>query len=688
MARLREETVTLSEGVTSSDITPASSDVLEVENSGPRALYVAAAGGNPVSETTEILAPGEVSTFSDGVCFQSPVGVGEALVRRKTVPVPGSVVTKGQALYVEDYRAANVTDVATVQAALDALETSGALYFDPGRTYTINGNLSIPDLAYIKLYGRGAKIVAGTTGSPDTSYLIASERWIENTYAASGEPYVYMEEFEIDAGTRAVGVVVMSRRFHMHRCEVYNGDTNVKLDAQTKNGTDLSNNMVECRFTECSFHEATNYNFWSNDPTTYRNTDGFLINCLCFNAGTANVKIDKFSGWKVAGLHTYQYDAVGFDHGTEFVPGTNYDVDITEAGIGGKFVDSMLESGCVRVRGITSTHRPTLRALHFGQTAPSGAYVDLRATVSGGDNATVTVEDCEFYGPTSSNNYTTLTLTGPGSGSMRCYIIGGHFGYRFPVTWTNTVKVFFRGTSLYQASQSVPTDLVLDGFMPTSGARPPGIVYRTATPSSGSEAYVVGDRWVHTAPAAGTVTGGRCVTAGSPGTWVDDQPASGSVPSAYRLVRSAWQRLDALAMSTLGLAENTTASFAGASGGKTVFYFDPADFAISGLTTKLNVVLTALANDTASTSTFTASLVPISAPAGAAATVSVTAGSDTAGSTAAIAEPLANSTNMAESGDFTAPTAGYYAIKLVISGNNMAASSAVSARVDLLVRNV
>jgi hypothetical protein len=601
------------------------------------------------------------------------------------------VVKKGQVLYVEDYRATNVTDVATVQAALNALDTGGVLHFDPARTYTIHGNLSIPDLAYIKLYGHGATIVAGASGSPDTSYLIASERWIENTYAASGEPYVYMESFQIDAGTRAVGVVVMSRRFHMHRCEVYNGDTNVKLDAQTKNGTDLGNNMGECRFTECSFHEATNYNFWSNDPTTFRNTDAYFIDNLCFNAGTSNVLIDKFSGWHISGLHTYQYDGVGFDHGTAFTPGSNYDVDITDVGANGRFVNSSLESGSVRVRGIkrdtVSARQLVLSNLHFGLTAPVGAYVELRSNVSGGDNSTITVDNCEFYGPTTADGaYTTLFLVS-GAGTFRCYINGGHFGYRLPVSWTGTCKVFFNGTSMYQSGQNVPTDLVLDGFAPTSNARPPGIVYRTATPSSGSEAFVVGDRWVHTAPASGTVPGGRCVTAGTPGTWVDDQPLSGVVPNAYRIVRSAYARLDAQAQGTLGIVENATLSLAGASGGKAAFYFDPAEFAISGYTTKLKLRLTVLTNDVAPTSTFTASLVPITSPSGAAATVAVTAGTIVAGSSAELVAPAATSTNVDDSGDFTAPAAGYYALQIVTSVANMAASSAAAVRVDLLARN-
>ena len=79
-----------------------------------------------------------------------------------------------------------------------------------------------------------------------------------------------------------------------------------------------------------------------------------------------------------------------------------------------------------------------------------------------------------------------------------------------------------------QTSQKLPSDLVIEGFMSTSGARPPGKVYRTAVPSSASEAYVVGDQWVNTAPVeVGTegakyvVEGGSCTVAGSPGTWVE-----------------------------------------------------------------------------------------------------------------------------------------------------------------------
>ena len=43
------------------------------------------------------------------------------------------------------------------------------------------------------------------------------------------------------------------------------------------------------------------------------------------------------------------------------------------------------------------------------------------------------------------------------------------------------------------------------------------LFWGSADPATGT--WAVGDRWQRAAPAGGGTTGGRCVTAGTPGTW-------------------------------------------------------------------------------------------------------------------------------------------------------------------------
>jgi hypothetical protein len=429
-------------------------------------------------------------------------------------------------LYVKEYGAVgdgSTDDTAAIQAALNAMVDRTTLVFERGKTYSVS-NLVLPNLTYLTLQGNGAKIISNGTG--DSTYLIASYNWVNNV-GTSGNPFVRLQDFELkgNAGSVPTGgkdnvLVIQSRRFHLLRCEVWLGATNgVLIDAQTKNGTDLSDNMVEIRIVESRMHDCGVNNFYSHDPTTYRITDVFFRDNICYNAGTANVKIDKASGWLIDGLHTYQLGGTGV--AAVFTPGSQWDVDIEDVGVALRFQNGHIESGCVIMKAITQTHSPVIMGNVFGLSAPSGALARLQSSVSGGNDSAVSLIGNEFCGPTSGGNYCTLFVTGPSSGDpLRVYILGGRFGFRNPVSWSQQVKVFTRGLSVYQSSQNVPADLIVDGYMPTSGARPPGIVYRTAAPSTGTEVWVVGDRVLHPTPAVGSPPEWVVTTAGATGTAV------------------------------------------------------------------------------------------------------------------------------------------------------------------------
>jgi hypothetical protein len=119
-----------------------------------------------------------------------------------------------------------------------------------------------------------------------------------------------------------------------------------------------------------------------------------------------------------------------------------------------------------------------------------------------------------------------------------------------------------------------------------------------------------------------------------------------------------------------------------------VIYLDPADYAVTGRATKYRVRATLLSNANAPTVNFTVGLYPLTGVAGATSLqITPTLGTVTSGSTVAFTAPSASSTNQSNSGDFTAPAAGYYALAVAVSGSP-AANSGISIRAELQARTV
>lgn len=88
-------------------------------------------------------------------------------------------------------------------------------------------------------------------------------------------------------------------------------------------------------------------------------------------------------------------------------------------------------------------------------------------------------------------------------------------------------------------------------------------------------------------------------------------------------------------------------------------YLDDADYAQTGVTIKLRVVLIVECNDTAPGGDFTLSLNPVTAAGGTGAGVARTVGA-AVGNAAVVTAPSANTQNRANSTEFTIPADGYY----------------------------
>lgn len=106
---------------------------------------------------------------------------------------------------------------------------------------------------------------------------------------------------------------------------------------------------------------------------------------------------------------------------------------------------------------------------------------------------------------------------------------------------------------------------------------------------------------------------------------------------------------------------------------------DSADLAVSGKTTKLRIKAIATSNGTSvGAVTFTAGLYPVTAFSGGAGALNQTTGAVVSGSTVAFASPATNLLTNSNSGDFTLPADGYYAI-----GYNLSSDAASNSRFGL-----
>jgi hypothetical protein len=126
----------------------------------------------------------------------------------------------------------------------------------------------------------------------------------------------------------------------------------------------------------------------------------------------------------------------------------------------------------------------------------------------------------------------------------------------------------------------------------------------------------------------------------------------------------------ATAAATLFLPEGASSGLAAGTTNSplSVVYLDPADVALTDFTTKYRVRAVCLTDAVAPAVTFTVGLYPITAVAGGNDVITMTAGAVVAGSTVAFATQAASTRGQNNSGDFTAPAAGWYALGVVISG--------------------
>lgn len=147
-------------------------------------------------------------------------------------------------------------------------------------------------------------------------------------------------------------------------------------------------------------------------------------------------------------------------------------------------------------------------------------------------------------------------------------------------------------------------------------------------------------------------------------------------------LHSGSTRLDAATAGTYLLGSGTGGAGIAASNaaaGLAVFYLNPVDYEESSVnkrTVKLIVQGTCLINAVAPTVNYTIGLYPVSAAGGAENVVSITLGTVVSGSTCAFNAEAKETLTQVSSTAFVCPSAGMYALAVVVSGAVAAKSSA------------
>lgn len=135
--------------------------------------------------------------------------------------------------------------------------------------------------------------------------------------------------------------------------------------------------------------------------------------------------------------------------------------------------------------------------------------------------------------------------------------------------------------------------------------------------------------------------------------------------------------------------QSVAAAAAGSVPAITAFYLDPADLTANTRSNKYRVRAACHVNAVAPAANFTVGLYPVATWGGASGAdpIIATLGAVVAGSTIAFNAPAASSAGQGNSGDFTAPAAGWYALAVVVSATT-AANSRVSLRAVVQNRQV
>lgn len=227
-------------------------------------------------------------------------------------------------------------DTVSIQAAIDAAAAGTCVLLAPGKVYRVQ-NLTLPTSSPASFVRKGLVCMGGGNATikaisgGDTSYLVASSRWVSNSVFAD-QPWI-VDNIIFDANNIAdIAFVLKGYSTEFHRCQFKNGlDTSFLFTRRNKDGSDGTSGSFLSGFVafDCDFQSSTNYCFRTEgivaDPTQSP-ADGTLLSCTLRDA---NFYLANTAGWLFRGNRTWGQDEVAFDNLSRgFVcDGNNFDAN-------------------------------------------------------------------------------------------------------------------------------------------------------------------------------------------------------------------------------------------------------------------------------------------------------------------------------------------------------------------------
>jgi hypothetical protein len=391
-------------------------------------------------------------------------------------------------------------DTTAIQAALNAALTGGIIFF-PAGTYIITASLLFP--GNIKIFGSGdsdsGTVIKVKTGTALTTPVLCSADWYNNT-ATCGYP-VHIADIAIDgnsatSGASAHGFVAMNFWSSFDNIFVNNvsGD-GFLFSAQSRNGTHISNTCVEAKIRRVQVRTSGGDGIHIKDNGSGLNscTDGWLADCIVTSAGAKGINVEMGPGWHISGNHVYGTvtDAISVNK-------------CYATRVHGNYIDGFGSGSSTYIAGIGM------------------ACLDGRGSSCIGNHI-------GFEGGSATGPYYGIAITGAGSASATCVVIGntvkgssqsGSIAYVLQTNMSQQGQpwtVYFHdndsmttATRLYQDGYVTGGDLKLIGHMGSegpsvtaaaganAGTSPPAPVLTRATDLAGKITFGTG-----TGPAAG-----------------------------------------------------------------------------------------------------------------------------------------------------------------------------------------
>jgi hypothetical protein len=306
----------------------------------------------------------------------------------------------------------------------------------------------------------------------------------------------------------------VSRRVVFNNCEAINNTgLGVVLD---------SGDVADITFNDCRIIGTTFYSIWPRMPQVTFNRClivGSFVNT--YGSSTDPELATKFSGCRITDFTTYGYG------GATYAPGLLIDT----SGVNVLFEDCTIEAGRQKLGSILSANLSNTTMMQYAGTNVGIVDQDWVLLLNGSKFNNLVVRDLVSSTPANAY-YIGLDGTEVYYGNNYLYSTGKILWFN----WNPAAGGSYGALGQNNGSLAPNTYLAVGK---STGNRLIGfygqlkVVAGPASPAGGSDTWGVGDRCINSVPATFSPTGWICTVAGTPGTWIEEGTAGGTVVDTW-----------------------------------------------------------------------------------------------------------------------------------------------------------